>query len=220
MKYLITLLIAALSLNAVGQGIPQLPYNPDENGDGLIGVPDLQALLAQYGLEFNSAVLSEDAQSAIVYMGQMAHPVCNLACDNLPGFWHMSTMNDLALVWDEVISSNDEVWINSDKHLTSSENTNVINITAFKYYDPGATVLKAYASPQPSYKCYCAAHELPKVEYSVCHNVNNYTGLSSDFLSCCVAKVEDGWYPLESNPTRSGGNNYTSSQAFWRWAVE
>ena len=30
MKYLITLLIAVLSLNAFGQGIPQLPYNPDE----------------------------------------------------------------------------------------------------------------------------------------------------------------------------------------------
>ena len=95
---------------AFGQGIPQLPYNPDENGDGLIGVPDLQALLAQYGLEFNSAVLSEDAQSAIVYMGQMAHPVCNLACDNLPGFWHMSTMDDLALVWDEVYLN--YTWVN------------------------------------------------------------------------------------------------------------
>ena len=104
MKYLITLLIAALSLNAFSQGIPQLPYNPDENGDGLIGVPDLQALLAQYGLEFNSAVLSEDAQSAIVYMGDMAHPVCSQACDNLPGFWHMATMHDLGLVWDDITS--------------------------------------------------------------------------------------------------------------------
>ena len=79
MRYLITIVIAALSLNAFGQGIPQLPYNPDENGDGLIGVPDLQALLSQYGLEFNRAVLSEDAGSAIVYMGEMAHPVCSQA---------------------------------------------------------------------------------------------------------------------------------------------
>ena len=38
---------------------PSLPYNPDENGDGLIGVV-LQGLLANYGNEFASAVISED----------------------------------------------------------------------------------------------------------------------------------------------------------------
>ncbi|MDA0568676.1 MAG: T9SS type A sorting domain-containing protein [Bacteroidetes bacterium] len=128
MRLLFTLLIAALSLNAFSQGIPQLPYNPDENGDGLIGVPDLQGLLSQYGLEFNSAVVSDDAESAIVYMGEMAHPVCNLACDNLPGVWHMSTMNDLGLVWDEVTTSNDSIWVGSSPH-------DVNPTSPFAYYD-------------------------------------------------------------------------------------
>ena len=62
-----------MTTECAAQSFP-LPYNPDENGDMLIGVVDLQALLANYGLEFSSAVLSEDGESAITYMGDMAHP--------------------------------------------------------------------------------------------------------------------------------------------------
>ena len=56
MRYLVTLLLAALSFNAVGQGIPQLPYNPDATEDGFIGSPDLLELLSLYGEEFSSAI--------------------------------------------------------------------------------------------------------------------------------------------------------------------
>ena len=45
MKYLITLLIAALSLNAFGQ----MPYNPDSNADDEIDLPDLLTFLGVYG---------------------------------------------------------------------------------------------------------------------------------------------------------------------------
>ena len=44
MRYLITLLFAALSLNAVGQ----MPYNPDSNGDYSIGSPDLLSFLGVF----------------------------------------------------------------------------------------------------------------------------------------------------------------------------
>jgi hypothetical protein len=205
MKYLITLLIAVLSLNAFSQGIPQLPYNPDENGDGLIGVPDLQALLAQYGLEFNSAVLSEDAQSAIVYMGEMAHPVCNLACDNLPGFWHMSTLDDLALVWDEVISSS-TTWVNFPKEVTFKDG--LAHLFAYHtFYGPsGAHEITWH--PIDTYRCYCAAHELPKVEYKIV--VDNHdpelTALSSQ-----------GWKLLDLGYM---DNNSRVTGVMWRWAVE
>jgi len=210
MKYLITLLIAALSLNAFSQGIPQLPYNPDENGDGLIGVPDLQALLAQYGLEFNSAVLSEDAQSAIVYMGEMAHPVCNLACDNLPGFWHMSTMDDLALVWDELIYPSPDIWVGNAKENTYST---AGAIYVYSYYNGDSHYNSKY--PSVIRGCYCAAHELPKVEYSYCNEDD--TG----FDDCITSKVQDGWFPLGG--ISSSVNPYSThimTQAFWRWAVE
>jgi len=209
MRYLITVVIAALSLNAFGQGIPQLPYNPDENGDGLIGVPDLQGLLSQYGLEFNSAVVSDDAESAIVYMGQMAHPVCNLACDNLPGFWHMSTMDDLGLVWDE-LDYNSAVWFSQGKEKTFANGTAMYD---YSYYNN--SYHKTCATPDLTMGCYCAAHELPKVEYSYCNEDD--TG----FDDCITSKVQDGWFPLGG--ISSSVNPYSThimTQAFWRWAVE
>ena len=52
MNRFFTVLLAASCLTAVGQ--TEYPYNPDENGDGLIGVADLQGLLALYGLQINS----------------------------------------------------------------------------------------------------------------------------------------------------------------------
>ena len=63
MKHLLTLTALLISSLAMGQ-FPNLPYNPDENGDGLIGVVDLQGLLANYGNEFASAVVSEDGESS------------------------------------------------------------------------------------------------------------------------------------------------------------
>ena len=42
-------MMCAVSLGVAAQ-FPDLPYNPDENGDGLIGVVDLQGLLSFYGL--------------------------------------------------------------------------------------------------------------------------------------------------------------------------
>jgi hypothetical protein len=198
MRLLFTIVIAALSLNAFSQGIPQLPYNPDENGDGLIGVPDLQGLLSQYGLEFNSAVVSDDAESAIVYMGEMAHPVCNLACDNLPGVWHMSTMNDLALVWDEVTASNNSIWVGSRPHDINPTNP-------FAYYVPNGNRYIT-STPGAIYKCFCAAHELPKVEYKIV--VDNHdpelTALSSQ-----------GWKLLDLGFM---DNNSRVTGVMWRWA--
>jgi hypothetical protein len=222
MRTLITVVIAALSLNAFGQGIPQLPYNPDENGDGLIGVPDLQGLLSQYGLEFNSAVLSEDEESAIVYMGVMAHPVCSQACDNLPGFWHMSTLSDLGLVWDDLAEEfNYETWIKTPEYYTTSTaNANGIYLTNLHYVrvdGSGNFSQLPMIGDMNDKNCYCAAHELPKVEYSMCYQTHGNSEPSL-FLDCCSSKVQEGWYPLPSNPTNYGANAYVSSQAFWRWA--
>jgi hypothetical protein len=204
MRFLFTILIAALSLNAFSQGIPQLPYNPDENGDGLIGVPDLQALLAQYGLEFNSAVLSEDEESAIVYMGEMAHPVCNLACDNLPGVWHMSTMNDLGLVWDEITELESSIWIGNLDFAYRNEEPS--KVRAYHYYSPTFDSHNVIQYPGDLKDCYCAAHELPKVEYKIV--VDNHdpelTALSSQ-----------GWKLLDLGYM---DNNSRVTGVMWRWA--
>ncbi len=61
----LTLTAATLFLgtSAFGQ-FPTLPYTPDDNADGLIGVADLQGLLSQYGNEFSASVLSSDVALA------------------------------------------------------------------------------------------------------------------------------------------------------------
>lgn len=52
MKQFLTASAMLFSLLAAAQ-FPNLPYNPDENSDGLIGVVDLQGLLANYGSDWN-----------------------------------------------------------------------------------------------------------------------------------------------------------------------
>lgn len=55
MKYCIAIFTFALYAHCCAQFIPQpMGYNPDENSDGLIGVGDLQGLLALYGNTFDS----------------------------------------------------------------------------------------------------------------------------------------------------------------------
>ena len=197
-------LLFAITLNAFGQGIPQLPYNPDENGDGLIGVPDLQALLAQYGLEFNSAILSEDGENAVISLGDMSYPECASSCRNLPGFWSVAALEDLGIVWNTI---NSNTWLKREEASPS-----------FLYNFPNPTILTQYYA---SAKCFCAAHELPKVEYSYCEG--------SDIQACAEDKVTNGWFPLNGVsshhrlPAYSGGSagddeNQLKVQAFWRWA--
>ena len=155
--------------------------------------------------------MSEDAQSAIVYMGEMAHPVCSQACDNLPGFWHMSTMDDLALVWEEVTIPNAFTWV--QYKVASTVDNNLHAYTYMRSYS-GYSLHLTTDTPTEALGCYCAAHELPKVEYSICSH-GNY----NSFLGCCDEKVSQGWYPLEVNPYNYDyGDVY--GQAFWRWAVE
>ena len=64
MKHLTTLLALLLSCSMLGQNFP-VPYNPDDDANGLIGTPDLLSLLALFGEEFSAAVVSEDDQSVI-----------------------------------------------------------------------------------------------------------------------------------------------------------
>ena len=52
MKYIVTFLLAALSLNAVGQTNPN--YNPDYDANGVIGVDDLLGILSTFGDTWDS----------------------------------------------------------------------------------------------------------------------------------------------------------------------
>lgn len=217
MKYFLTASALLFSLVVAAQ-FPNLPYNPDENSDGLIGVVDLQGLLANYGSEFASAVLSEDGESAIVSMGNKKYPLCAQACESLPGNWLMPTMEDLGLAWGEVYStsSTTETWLkrepgqNSPYSFTSNPGTNPTS----------HTINSGYLSENN--QCFCVAKQLPRTEYDVCYGYDQGSGTSgviqafAELSECVNAKLEQGWQLYGS---QSWGPQYNKvSQSLWRWA--
>ena len=225
MKHLFAFTLAISSLCCLAQW-PTLPYNPDDNADGLIGVADLQALLANYGNEFASAVVSEDGESAIVYMGNMGYPHCEYACENLPGFWTMPKLRDLIPVWSEVYGNQiGRTWL----HINYLGNSAIVDLDSPYPFFEGSTnaTYAGYVLDQPyplssSYKCYCVAKQLPRVEYSYCMvadgvdlNLGAQGSNAAVFQSCCDDKVQNGWYPLGGY---SKGHTNDGAQAFWRWA--
>ena len=214
MKHLLTL-TALLVSTAIFAQLPTMPWNPDENGDQFVGLTDLLELLAVYGQEFENAIVSEDGESAIMYMGDLEYPLCALACRNLPGMWSLPNMEDLGLVWDEVNPAQDYVyaytWLNSSE---SGEHA-----FAWYYSNPtnsGARLVETANNLNPNgsgMRCYCAARQMPRVEYKVCAN----NDLSS-FIACADSWVAAGWYPLDYGPQFKTTSDIRYSQAFWRWA--
>ena len=212
-RVLAALLFVALTTESAAQSFP-LPYNPDENGDGLIGVADLQGLLSNYGSEFSSAVLSEDGESAITYMGEMAYPLCTQACKNLPGMWRLADFDDLGLVWEEITSqSSSQTWVDEMDRVNGATGVNSSSsLPVAVYYHrqtnqtPG---LRGDYGGDDAKRCYCAARQLPRVEYTYCEG--------TDIQECANEQVEAGWYPLEGI-TKISYNGQNKIQAFWRWA--
>ena len=209
MKNLLTL--TALLISSLAMGQFPISYNPDDNADGLIGVVDLQGLLANYGSEFASAIVSEDGESALVYVGEISHPP-EYACNHMPGFWQLARLSELTPLIDDIT---DPVWLRQN----SLENDGVTyNNTTSRFpvffpasYMPQSTV-SGHQYPLSSYSCYCAAKQLPRVEYSYCRGTS--------IVECATSKVEDGWIPLGgmSFTGDGAGIDYQVGQAFWRWA--
>jgi hypothetical protein len=212
MKHLLTISALLVSSLAMGQW-PSLPYNPDDNADGLIGVADLQTLLSNYGSEFSSAVVSEDGESAIVYMGEMHYAPCALACQNLPGHWQTPEIEDLALIWDEICNVNTTTytWIKASDGDT------------FRYFysndastqNSGSHYVATSNSPVVNKSCYCAAKQLPRVEYFTCKASCSDGPAALD--ACVNDKLIEGWYPLQSQRQQAVYND-CFWQPLWRWA--
>lgn len=206
-----------MSVTAMAQW-PNLPYNPDENGDGLIGVVDLAALLAQYNTEFASAVVSEDGEGAIVFIGDMPYPQCDYSCSQLPGHWRMPQLKELVPVWSEVYnSSGPYTW------LRGLEEAGSFPMFRGHSTDPSGNYISSSAASfacTQNMRCYCAAKQLPRVEYSHCSNcIGNMYGTPSagSIAECCNQKVAEGWYPL-GGTSPSGASYPCINQSFWRWA--
>ena len=62
-------LLAGILLSTSGFSQNSAPYNPDGNGDGMIGVTDLQDFLSTYGLAFEATASTCSCGEAITYNG-------------------------------------------------------------------------------------------------------------------------------------------------------
>ena len=198
--------LAALFVSSLAMAqIPTFPWNPDENGDQFIGLPDLLGLLTVYGQEFENAIVAEDGESAIMYMGDMGLLQCDHTCENLPGFWNMPSPPDLAPVLADV----QEAWIAIDWSQEALQRD--ANVYEYPFFDTGKIRSTQFIDSE-NVSCYCTAKQLPRVEYTIC---GEHAG--STFLQCCEEKVSEGWIPLNANPYNSGTAE-AYSQAFWRFA--
>lgn len=216
MKHLFASLLTVVCFTTYAQ-FPSLPYNPDENGDGLIGVVDLQGLLANYGNEFASAVISEDGESAIVAMGQMQYPVCAFSCKSLPGFWEIPTLEQFGMIWDEVGTETNTNNNSTQYYVRPSNpdgNSSNYDVKVFNRYQYSYGVSGfSFSGDNIEKQCYCAAKQLPRVEYTHCNS--DLAG----FNECCQQRTAEGWYPLNQGPKfQSSSTTNVYSQAFWRWA--
>ena len=63
------MLLAGILLSTSGFAQSSAPYNPDGNGDGMIGVTDLQDFLSTYGLAFEATSTDWSCGEAITYAG-------------------------------------------------------------------------------------------------------------------------------------------------------
>ena len=77
MNRLLTLLLAASCLTAVGQ--VTYPYNPDGNADSLIGASDIQDLLSGYGLPFSPSEILVDGQTLTTVLTQLQNSIDSLS---------------------------------------------------------------------------------------------------------------------------------------------
>ena len=217
-RILSLLVLLAFTTMAHAQS-PYLPYNPDENADGLIGVADLQGLLSAYGNEFSSAILSDNGNIAVVEVGNMAYYRCRSTCASLPGAWSIVNENSVGLVIDEIGGT---AFFDA-RHVSGSG-------AAYWYINSaGDSYNSIGASAGAERECFCATEQRPRLEYSHC---SGGTPSEAAFNQCISEKLAEGWYPLsgfpnhhdiqahdgsENGPTISTYYEHQTHASFWRW---
>ena len=195
---------------ALSRRLLDASWNPDENGDHFVGLPDLLGLLTVYGQEFENAIVAEDGESAIMHVGDMGLLQCDYACQNLPGIWTMPSPPDLAPVLTDVQTA----WIAIDWSQEALQRD--ANVYEYPFFDTGKIRSTQFIDSE-SVSCYCTAKQMPRVEYSYCNNGSANSAIPPAYFESCVAeKLENGWYPLLDGPSKSYPSDFV--QAFWRFA--
>ena len=212
MKRLVALMMCAVSLGAAAQ-FPNLPYNPDENGDGLIGVVDLQGLLANYGNEFSSAILSSDSNTAVIETGEgLNYLECHLSCSVLPGNWKVISENSAALALNSITTSigSSYAWIEMSEYNYSSGYGALL---ATMVNESGGVYTQSGSDLDNEHQCFCEARQLPRMEYFKCAAdlTSEYSVRVEQCVTCTNTKLAEGWQLLPP-----GGSS--TVQDLWRWA--
>ena len=217
MKLLTTLVALLVSTAAVAQ-FPALPWNPDENGDQIIGLPDLLGLLTVYGQEFENAIVAEDGESAIMYMGDMGLLQCDHACQNLPGFWNMPSPPDLA----PVIADVQTAWIAIDWSQEALQRD--ANVYEYPFFDTGKIRSTQFIDSE-NVSCYCTAKQFPRVEYDQCITDAGYGSfyqaletIDAEHNECVNLKLSQGWQLIGNTIVDDSGSDVFLIQSLWRFA--
>jgi len=209
MKHILTLSLCflALSLSAQVNGW-KIPWNPDANGDDLIGVSDLQSLLAVYGQIYSAdqIYVTDDETHMLLDVGNMGYVKCLGTCKNLGNHWSMADMVDVGR-HDSNLPVPGACWLETETHWIGE----VPYQLEYNYQNNSFPALTDGANGGDiGVTCFCATSERPKVEYSYCREDDG------DFAECITSKMQEGWYPLGG--LSAGGNYSYTHQAFWRWA--
>ena len=200
MNRILPLLMLLAFTTAAQAQFPYLPYNPDENSDGLIGVADLQGLLALYSQEFSGATLSNNGNIAVMEVGEMKYYQCHSACASLPGAWSMVDQKSAALILEQVSGN---MWIDLA--------TEGLSQTSGLHMNYNGYVTGSVGTSPPTHTCCCYAKQRPRVEYSYCSGGDP---TEEAFNQCISEKLAEGWYPLSGFPTARDRQHSTGAQAY------
>jgi hypothetical protein len=215
MRHLLTSLALLATFAAAGQvnGF-QLPYNPDAEPDGFIGINDVLAILPLYGQSFISEgiYVNGDSTHVLMDMGGMSYPECEYTCKfTLPGSWRVSTLADLGAAWETAKAQ--EAWISMDEVQHHGLQVSYMT-TAFA--DDGASGTQTTSQLDASHNCFCATHEWPKVEYLVLDPMESiYNDSAVEFEPWLNEKAQEGWKLM---PTPAGYAEPGTWVVLWRWA--
>jgi|GEM_PF-5698057 hypothetical protein len=229
MRHLLACLaiLAAFNVNAQIDGF-QLPYNPDSEPDGYIGVGDVLEVLSIFGSQWNASdiYLNDDSTDLYMDMGQVHVAKCLAICDALPGSWRMGNLTDFGNIMDQIPAGGIPWFIQDDR-------LDIPNVDAVSTM-PGisSSIGKiSYGPPESGYaaiyqldyddvfqenRCLCATQERPKVEYLVFDPMESIsTDGAVEFDSWLNEKAQEGWKLM---PTPSGYAEPGTWVFLWRWA--
>ena len=226
MRLLFTIVIAALSLNAVGQVEYPFPYNPDGNADGYISLADLMDFLALYGQEYPDSFYS-DTTRAVLNLGEMGAHNCSMQAEIAGREWRVMSMNDINLFGPLVVKTFQEPaadhYVRIDYRerpydaiirFRLDENTGE-EVTYDYLYDNLGNKYLLELSQQSDFnlytkrECVLVSELRPEYEYSSCSESG---GPSGYFETCIESKLHEGWIPLQG----VNHNWYSQYQGFWR----